>query len=244
MRSDTDMLIRKLDSTFELADDDRQLLAEMPVRVIQLEADKDIVRDGETPRECCLLIAGFIQRSAITPDGRRQIFAFHTPGDVPDLQSLRLREMDHNIGTLMPCTVGLIAHETLRGVMRKSQRIADAIWREPLIDAAISRAWITGLGQRSAHGHLAHLFCEVFTRSWAVGMTSDHTCSMPVTQAELGEALGLSTVHVNRTLMELRGKGLVEFQSGRLTILNWKGLAAAAQFNPRYLHLRKKFCAA
>jgi CRP-like cAMP-binding protein len=244
MQTSAEMLIRKLDSTAELTEEDRQALSNLPLRIRELQPDEDVVRDGETPRECCLLIEGMMYRYKLLPNGKRQILAFHTPGDVPDLQSFCLNVMDHSVAALVRCKVGLIPHESLRAVMRSSPRIAEAFWRETLIDAAIFRAWITGMGQRSAHGHFAHLLCEVFTRLRAVGMTSDDACKLPITQAELGDALGLSTVHVNRTLMELRSEGLITLDKGCLAILDWKGLAEAAQFDPAYLHLRKPVVAA
>ena len=238
MGTDTDVMIRKLDSIAELSDRDRQALAALPLRLKDLRPDEDVVRDGDVPSVCCLLLDGFMHRYKVLPDGKRQILALHTPGDIPDLQSLFLRHLDHNLAALSPCKVGFIAHEDLRAVMRSSPGLAEALWRDTLIDAAIFRAWITGLGRRSAHGHLAHVLCEVFTRLRAVGLTQDHACSLPFTQAELGDALGLSTVHVNRTLQALRGEGLITLERGRLTILDWKGLAETAQFDPAYLHLR------
>lgn len=243
MQTDTAMLIRKLDSIAELTDEDRQTLAALPLQIRDLQADEDATRDGDVPRTCCLLIEGFMHRYKLLPDGKRQILAFHTPGDIPDLQSLGLNVMDHSMAALVPCKVGHISHDNLRAAMRRSPGVAEALWRDTLIDAAIFRAWITALGQRSAYGHMAHLLCELFTRLRAVGMTSEDACKLPITQAELGDALGLSTVHVNRTLMELRGGGLITLDKGRLTILNWNGLAAAAQFDPTYLHLRKPMAA-
>jgi len=238
MGTDTEMLLRKLDSIAELSDRDRQALSALPLRIRSLHADEDVVREGDAPSVSCLLLDGFMHRYKVLPDGKRQILAIHTPGDMPDLQSLFLRHLDHNLAASVPSTAAFIPHEDLRAVMRSSPSIAEALWRDTLIDAAIFRAWIIGLGQRSAHGHLAHVLCEVFTRLRAVGLTQDHACRLPVTQAELGDALGLSTVHVNRTLQALRGEGLITLERGRLTILDWKGLAETAQFDPAYLHLR------
>ena len=239
MQSNAEMLIRKLGSVAELTDDERQVLSDLPLRIAELQPNEDVVREADAPRECCLLIDGFMHRYQVLPDGKRQILAFHTPGDVPDLQSLCLQIMDHSIAALVQCKVGFISHERLRAVMRAAPGITEAFWRDALIDAAIFRAWITGMGQRSAYGHLAHLLCETFTRLRAVGLTTGDVCNLPVTQEQIGDALGLSTVHVNRTLMDLRSGGMIELEKGRLTILDWKSLAEAGQFDPTYLHLRK-----
>jgi CRP-like cAMP-binding protein len=241
MPSNTEPLIRKLKSIGELPDEDREALASLPVQVRSLEADEDVVREGDVPSVCCLLLDGFMHRYKVLPNGKRQILALHTPGDVPDLQSLFLRHLDHSLAASVPSTAGFIPHEALRTLMRESPTLTELLWRDTLIDAAIFREWIVAMGQRPAQSHLAHLLCEVFTRLRTVGLTQDHACSLPLTQAELGDACGLSTVHVNRTLQALRGDGLIELQSHRLTILDWARLKEVAQFDPAYLHLRQPF---
>ena len=244
MHTNTEPLIRKLESIAEISEVDREALASLPVQVRSLDADEDVVREGDAPSVCCLLLDGFMHRYKVLPDGKRQILAIHTPGDVPDLQSLFLRHLDHNLAATVPSKAGFITHEALRALMRKHPALMELFWRDTLIDAAIFREWIVAMGQRSARGHLAHLLCEVFTRLQAVGLTVDHSCSLPLTQAELGDALGLSTVHVNRTLQALRGEGLIELQHSRLTILDWARLKEVAQFDPAYLHLREPAMAA
>jgi CRP-like cAMP-binding protein len=238
MQSNSDALIRKLESIGELSDDDRQAIAALPLRVKSLRMDEDAVRDGDVPSECCLLIDGFMHRYKVLPDGKRQILAFHTPGDIPDLQSLHLTTMDHSLAATISSHVAFIPHDAIRKLIRRAPKTGDLLWRDTLIDAAIFRAWIVGLGQRSARGHLAHLMCEMFLRLKAIGLADGNTCKLPLTQGDLGDALGLSTVHVNRTLQELRGEGLIEFHGGRLKILDWPLLKQAAQFDPTYLQLR------
>src|SRR5215210_1247256 len=239
MVSNTQPLIRKLESIGALSEQDREALASLPVEVRTLRADEDVVREGDVPSVCCLLVDGFMHRYKVLPDGKRQILAIHTPGDVPDLQSLFLRRLDHSLAASVPSTAGFIPHEALRALMQRFPTVTELFWRDTLIDAAIFCEWIVAMGQRPARSHLAHLLCEVFTRLRAVGLTQDHACSLPLTQEELGDACGLSTVHVNRTLQELRGDGLFELHHGRLTILDWRRLKEEAQFDPAYLHLRE-----
>jgi len=244
MPANTQPLIRKLESIGALSEQDREALASLPVQVRDLDADEDVVREGDVPSVCCLLLDGFMHRYKVLPDGKRQILALHTPGDVPDLQSLFLRHLDHSLAASVPSTAAFIPHEALRALMRAHPTVADLFWRDTLIDAAIFREWIVALGQRSALSHLAHLLCEVFTRLRAVGLAQDQSCNLPLTQTELGDACGLSSVHVNRTLQELRGEGLIELHHGRLTILDWARLQEVAQFDPAYLHLREPAMAA
>jgi CRP-like cAMP-binding protein len=136
--------------------------------------------------------------------------------------------------------VGFIQHEDVHDLVRRCPRLGDMLWRDTLIDAAIFREWMVGMGRREAYGRIAHLLCEVMTKLKAVGLADGVTCELPITQAELGDALGLSTVHVNRVLQELRGNDLITLRGGTLTVLDWTGLRQAGEFDPAYLHLDPK----
>ncbi len=229
-------LVQKLESIADLSESERQALIALPLRIQEVRADQDVLQEGDRRSQCCLVLEGFACRYKFTEKGRRQIFAFHTPGDIPDLQSLFLRTMDHSLSTLTPCRLGFIQHEHLRGLLRQDPRLASVFWRDTLIDAAIFREWMIGIGRRSARARIAHLLCEMVLRLRAVGLEKDDAVPLPITQAELGDALGLSTVHVNRTLQDLRGENLVEWENGVLTVLDWKGLTLAGEFDPAYLH--------
>lgn len=232
-------LIRKLESIAELSAEDKRALAELPLTVKALPADTDLVREGDRPAECCLILDGFACRYKITAEGRRQIMSFHIPGDIPDLQTLHLKTMDHSLGTLAGSKVAFIPHAIVRDLVRRHPRIADAFWRDTLIDAAVFREWIVGLGRRSAHQRIAHLLCELLVRLRAVGL-GNNAFEFPVTQAELADALGLSTVHVNRVLQDLRKDGLIVLRGGRLSTPDWDGLKQAGDFDPSYLHLSRE----
>jgi CRP-like cAMP-binding protein len=231
------VLLRKLRSISPLSDDETHCLLTVPLSTKSLGPDQDIVREGDRPSECCLLVEGFACRYKLTGDGKRQIFSFHIPGDIPDLQSLHLKVMDHSLMTLTPCKVAFISHQSLTDLIRKCPRVADVMWRDTLIDAAVFREWMMGIGRRSAYTRIAHVLCEVLVKMRAVGLANGHGCELPLTQAELGDALGLSTVHVNRSLQELRGDGLIKLDRGSLNVLNWEGLKKAGEFDPTYLHL-------
>ncbi len=237
-------LIRKLESIFTLSDDERQALVSLPMQVQDLRADQDIVREGDRVSRSCVLLDGFACRYKMTAEGKRQIMSFHIPGDVPDLQSLHLKTMDHSLQTLTPAKVGFITHEVIEDLCRRYPRIASALWRDTLIDAAIFREWMIGIGRRAAYARVAHLLCEFLVRMRAVGLAEDHSCPMPITQGEIGDALGLSTVHANRTLQELRKAGLISLKGYTFKALDWKGLQKAGEFDPTYLHLDPKEAAA
>ncbi len=237
---DQDQLVRKLTSLIDLSDEDKRALRELPATIRSLDADQDVVRERERPTTCTVVLAGFLCRYKLLPDGKRQIMGFYIPGDLPDLQSLHLEVMDHNLGTLVPSTIALIPHESFRAIMRRHDNIAAALWRDTLVDAAIFREWMVGLGRRSARGRIAHLLCELLVRSRAMGLTTDRSYELPITQAELGDALGLSTVHVNRVLQELRSEKLIVLRSGLLSIPDWESLKEAGEFDPAYLHLKRQ----
>ena len=235
--ANSNRLIRKLESITDLSEDEKRAIHELPMNVKNLAADTDIVREGDRPPECCLILDGFACRYKLVGDGYRQIMAFHIPGDIPDLLSLHLKVMDHSLGTLVPSKVAVIGHDSLRDLMQRYPGIASAFWRDTLIDAAVFREWMVGIGRRSAHARIAHLLCELLVRLRAVGLTRDDTYELPLTQAELADALGLSTVHVNRVLQELRGDGLITLRGGSLAVQDWEGLQRAGEFDPAYLHL-------
>lgn len=148
--------------------------------------------------------------------------------------------MDHSVGTLAPSKIGLISHDSLRELIRHFPRIGDHFWRDTLIDAALFREWMVGMGRRSAYARIAHLFCELVVRFKAVGLAAEQACELRLPQAELGDALGISTVHVNRVIQELRADRLITWAGKRLVVDDWEGLKQAGQFDPLYLHLQPR----
>lgn len=232
-------LLRKLESIANLSDEEKRAILNLSMSVKVVEADTDIVRDGDAPSECCLVLDGFTGRYKIMPDGRRQITGFYIPGDIPDLQSLFLQTLDNSLGTFVRCRVALIPHPQMRNLFRSHPRLAEIFWRDTLIEAAMYREWMVGLGRRTAYQRMAHLLCELQTRLRAVGLAQANGYDLPLTQNELGDALGLSTVHVNRVLQDLRSDDLIVLHRGSLSILDWEALKSVAEFDPAYLHLDK-----
>jgi CRP-like cAMP-binding protein len=241
-RNDLQPVVRKLNSVFTLTGSEREAVERLPIQIHHLRADQDIVREGDRPTRSFALLDGFAASFKLTGEGKRQILAFHIPGDLPDLQSLHLAELDCSVGTITPCKLGFIQHEPLRELCATQPRIASAFWRDTLIEAATFREW-TNVGRREAYARLAHVLCELVVRMRAVGLSEDHRCELPMTQMELADATGISTVHVNRTLQELRQK-LITLKGGKLQVLDWRRLKEAGDFDPRYLHLKTTAAAA
>ena len=230
-------LIRKLQAVFSLTCEERQALESLPVHVREARSGETLVREGDRPSQCCLVLAGLACRQKIVGDGRRQIMSFHINGDMPDLQSLHIEVMDHDLAMLQTGKVAFIPHAAIRALTERYPRIAAALWRSTLIDAAIFREWMVSIGRKSSYARVCHLFCELVVLARSVGL-AEYAIEHRPTQEELGDALGLSVVHVNRTFKALREDGLIAQEGRRLVVLDWKGLQLAGEFDPGYLHLK------
>jgi CRP-like cAMP-binding protein len=203
-------------------------------------AGEEIVAEGSRPGHSLLLVEGLSVRSKVLAGGERQITAIHIPGDFVDLHSFLLKRMDHSVVALTPCRLVMAEHEAIRKLMNASDHLTRLLWLTTVIDGAVHREWLVAMGQLSAYAHMAHVFCEMFVRLRIVGLTIDLSYRLPITQVEMGDVLGLSSVHVNRTLQELRGSGLMSWDRHTVTINNWDGLVAAGQFDPTYLSMQSE----
>ncbi|WP_426954148.1 Crp/Fnr family transcriptional regulator [Muricoccus radiodurans] len=229
-------LLLRLESIADLTAEERQAVLDLPLVVRSYDAGSDIVRDHDRPHECCLLLEGYAIRHKLLPDGRRQIMAFHIPGDIPDLESLHLHILDNSVGALTPVRAAFIPHRAIREATQRHPGLLHAFWRQTLIDAAVFREWMIGMGRRTAHERIAHLICEMLLRLEAVGLAPEGTYLFPATQNELGDALGLSTVHVNRVLQDLRKQELITWVRSVVTVLKRDALMDLCAFDPTYLH--------
>lgn len=233
----TNPLIRKLENFAKLSGEDKRALETVCQQVRRYGAREDIIQHGDRTDGVKVVLEGWVSRYKHLEDGRRQIMAYLVPGDFCDLRVFVLRRMDHSVGTLTPATVAVMQPDAVRDLTFRFPRLTQALWWSTLVEEAISREWLVNVGQRSAYERMAHLFCEVYLRLQAVGLAGRNTCEWPLTQTEMGDTTGLSTVHVNRTLQELRGDNLISLRGKTLTILNLERLQDAALFSPDYLHL-------
>ncbi|RUV93637.1 MAG: Crp/Fnr family transcriptional regulator [Mesorhizobium sp.] len=234
--SSSDLIIRKLQIISDLTRADITILESIAVQERDYRTGEDIVREGDRPSHSFAVLDGLVASAKITGEGKRQITSIFVPGDIPDLHGIHLSVMDCTFAPLTPARVGFMRHDALRAICAKHPSIANVFWRSTLIDAAIYREWVTNVGRRDAYVRMAHLLCELIVRLHAVGQIQDHVAEFPVSQAVLGDAVGLSTVHVNRVLQELRRDGLISTSGSRLKALDWKGLVRAGDFYTTYLH--------
>lgn len=234
-------LIRKLEQFIRLSSEEKRAIERVAgERVRRLGPREDVIREGDRPRDVNLVLAGWACRYKQLEDGRRQVVAVFVPGDLCDLNVFILREMDHSIGAITPVTIAEIARGRIEEMTLGHPRITQALWWDTLVGAATQREWTVNLGQRTAFERIGHLLCELFLRLRAVGLTDGEACEFPLTQAEIADATGLSTVHVNRTLQELRAAGLVVLKGKVLTLPRLDALMGACLFNPNYLHLDRE----
>ena len=183
-----------------------------------------------------LITSGFACRHKILPDGTRQIFAYLLPGDLCDLHVFILDAMDHTISTLSSCTVVDIPRKAILQLTERSA-IARALWWATLVDEGTLREALVNIGRRKGEERVAHFLCELLARLEIVGLVADNAFNLPITQTELGDTMGLSTVHINRVLQYLRGQKLITFSQGSVKVLDVEGLKRFSDFNPNYLHL-------
>jgi CRP-like cAMP-binding protein len=218
-----------------ITEDERAALEQAVVRTTTYNAKQIIVRQQTPLTQCTLLLEGFVERYKDTPEGRRQILAIHIPGDFVDLHSYPLKRLEHSVAALTDVRVALFPHADIRALTKTSATLTELLWRSTLVDAAINREWIVSIGARSAAIRLAHLFCEMYLRLERIGHATTTTFQLPLTQVDLADATGLTAVHANRMLRQLRESGLVAFRQGEVEILDWDGLRRFAKFDPAYL---------
>lgn len=219
------------------SESEQRALRKMPATIRMVEPQRDIVHERGVSTHCCVVLDGWTCCYQLLAEGRRQVLSFHVPGDMPDLQNLYLPNPDFSMAAVTPAVVAFVPHAVLRDLADTYPSIRAALWRETLRTAAIHRAWITGLGRRDARQRLSHLFCELYLRLEAVGLAKLYTMPMPLRQPDLADALGLTSVHMNRTLKTLRTQGLILLHNRHLTIRDWSALQAIAEFSPQYMHL-------
>lgn len=231
------LFAQRLTARSPLGEAERAALLALPGTPQSIAARRDFTRMGEEQQHVCLVTHGIVARFAQLSDGNRQIIGFYLPGDMADLYSLMLPRTISPLEALTHCGILKVPHRALRDLAFEHQALASAFWRDCLVDGQIVAQWLVNLGRRDARARAAHLLCEMAVRFRFIGLLQHGMFPFSVTQEQLSEALGMTSVHVNRSLKVLREEGLIRLNRTHATILDWTGLQAAADFNPDYLHL-------
>ncbi|MGA9582079.1 MAG: Crp/Fnr family transcriptional regulator [Allosphingosinicella sp.] len=229
-------MVHRLERRSPLAQADREALLGLPHIVKKLSAGAHIVRDGDVPDFCTLLLSGFAYRYKLTGEGGRQIISLHCAGEFLDLQNSFLGIADHSVQMLTEGDLAFVPPGAIEQLALSNAAIGRALWIDSLIDAAIFREWVVNVGRRDSRARVAHLLCEFSLRLEAAGLASNHSYELPMTQEQLADAVGLTAVHVNRVLKQLGEEGLIRRDRRAIAILDWNRMRQAGDFNDRYLH--------
>lgn len=229
-------LTRKLDRLGNLSDADRSAILGLPVTIEHAPSNQYLVREGDPVGDCFLILEGFVCRHKLASNGGRQIVSFHMTGDVVDLQHLLFAKADHNVQSITSIKYARTPAKALRQLSQQSPAIAEALWRDTLIDASIFREWVLNVGRRDAKSRIAHMLCEFAIRREAAGLGSPERFDLPMSQEQIADATGLTSVHVNRMLRALGEDGVIARDKREVHITDWGRLRRIADFNPMYLH--------
>jgi CRP-like cAMP-binding protein len=237
-------VVRKLSTFANLSPEEAGAIALAFSSTIDVPAHATVAREDDPPLNVFFVLDGLVCRHKALPNGRRQILSFMIPGDSCDVGVSVLERRDHSLTAIVPSQLARVSDTALEHLAAEYPRFKAALQWAALVEEAISREWIINLGQRSADARMAHLICELYYRMRSIGLIDGYNYALPLTQNDLGDALGLSTVHINRTLQDLRHGGLIAFGDRRMTILNLAALLKRAEFDPTYLHLEARYAAA
>lgn len=232
-----ELLLENLELRSPLPEQDRQAILALPYTLKSLDPGSYAVREGEPPTGCGVLVSGFAYRQKLTGDGGRQILSIHIPGEALDFQNIFLNVADHSVQMLTRGHVALVPRAEIQKIARSSAAIGHAILVSVLVEASIFREWILNVGRRDAKSRLAHVLCELAVRLDASGLAEDMGYRLPMTQAELADALGLTPVHLNRVIRSLEADGLIKRSKREFSFPDWGRMRDIADFNDRYLHL-------
>ena len=231
------LMVRKLSYWRDLSEADREAIHTLPFIVRELTAGQHLVWDGDKPQYSTLLLSGFAYRHKVAGNGGRQIMSIHMKGDIVDLQNSLLGLADHNVQMLTSGAVALIPVAAVQQLAFEHPNVGRAMWYETLVDGSIFREWLLNVGRRDARTRIGHLLCEFAIRMETAELGKQDEYELPITQEQLADAVALTPVHVNRTLMALEADGLIRRNKRVIHITDWKQMAKIADFQPRYLHL-------
>jgi CRP-like cAMP-binding protein len=234
------VLTRTLENLAKFSRDEAAMLAGLAQKSVrEIQPRRDLIREGDAAAYVYIMLDGWAARYKALPDGRRQIVAFALPGDVFDIHVVPFGPMDHSIAAITSLRVAEIERDAFDGLIAEHPGLGRSLWRQERQAIAVQREWTLNVGQRTALERIAHILCELYMRLDNAGHTRSGSCAFPLTQVDLAEATGLTPVHVNRTLQELRRKRLIELQHRMLTIPDLAALQLVGLFNPAYLQIDK-----
>lgn len=231
------LFLERLGARSQLGEAERTAVLALPGYPQTVAAHRDVVRVGEQVEHCCLVVEGLIGRFAQLEDGSRQIVGFHLPGDMVGLDTLMLAQAASPLHALTNSTIIKVPHDALRDLVAAHGELAAALWRDCIVDGAILARWLVNVGRKNARSRIAHLLCEMALRYDQIGRLRHGTFCFPITQEQIADAVGMTAVHVNRSIKTLRDEGLILWARSEITIRDWRALASIGEFDADYLCL-------
>jgi CRP-like cAMP-binding protein len=231
------LLIRKLETHHKLEEPDRKGILALPHKLRSVESQSYLLREGDKPEKCAVLVSGFAFRHKLTGDGSRQILSIQIPGEAVDFQNMLLEQADHNVQMLTRGEVAEVPIAAFEQLANANANVARAMFISTLVEASTFREWTLNIGRRDARSRIAHLLCEFAVRLNAQGLKNENSYELPMTQEQLADATGLTSVHVNRVLKGLQADKLIERDRRAIRFPDWKRMRDTGDFNARYLHM-------
>lgn len=224
--------------TSPLTEGERNLLEGAICEVRPVAARTLLVRKGVELEHSTLLVKGLLSRYVDDRRGHRQFVSIHLPGDLVDLHAYPMKQLDHDVAALSDAEVAIMPHAAIKAITEANPELARKLWFATLLDAAMHREWIFRLGRLDALGRVCHFFAETGARLHAIGDGALERFSLQITHADVGEACGVTSVHMSRVLKLLREGGICSFKDGQVEISNYAALVRRGQFDPSYLYLQ------
>ncbi len=229
-------LVERWGKRTKLSPEDGSAVLGLPVTHEVFGKDAYLVREGQEAKDCTVILRGYAFRQKLLRSGARQIISIHVPSEFVDLQNSFLGVADHNVQSLNRTEAAIIPRTALTELAASRPAVNAAMWIDSLVDASVFREWVVNVGRRDSRARIAHLLCELAWRLRNIGPADGDTYEFPLTQEQLADATGLTSVHTNRTLQSLRKDGLIQLTARSLTILDWEGLREVGEFDELYLH--------
>lgn len=231
------LFVQRLASRSFLTGAEESAILRLSGNVQEVEIHRDFVHYGEQVDHSCLLIDGLVGRFGQNSDGHRQITCLYIPGDMTDLPSVVCPRSAWGLSALTKTTILHIPHADLRHLAAKHPGVAEALWRDCVVDGSIFAQWVVNVGRRDASTRVAHLLCEMAVRCEKAGIGDRQSFPLAITQNDLADATGMTGVHLNRTLQDLRGRSILVMKAGRVEIPDWDLLVATGDFDEGYMLL-------
>lgn len=233
-------LLLKLRARDSVGAHEEAVLRDAISEIREFSAGQTIVHANTPLTHSALLVEGLVSRYKDLKNGQRQILEIHVPGDYVDLHGFLLKRLEHDVGALTRVKIAFAPHDKIKRITEEEPHLTRLLWFSTLVDAAVQREKILSVGRRAALARIAHFMCELFLRLDLVGLAEEKGFALPLTQIDIAEATGLTSVHVNRMLKQLRDQELMTFRGGQVAIHDWAGLQTVAEFDPAFLYLERR----